>query len=173
MASGDPEIRPESISGGDPFDSGSLHELRTQEQSRELNSVDYPSIIISASGMATGGRVLHHLQRCLPDQRCAVVLAGYQAQGTRGRLLADGARSIKLLGRYVPVHAEIALVDAFSTHADSNEMVSWLRGAPRAPGTAFVVHGEPHAGRALAERLDIELGWHAVVPVPAERVRVS
>lgn len=172
MASADPEIRPEAVTAGDPFDPGSLHELRTQEQSRELNDVEYPSIIISASGMATGGRVLHHLQRCLPDSRCAVVLPGYQAQGTRGRLLADGARSLKLLGRYVAVRAEVVVVDAFSTHVDANEMVEWLRQTPRAPDTAFVVHGEPQAATALAERLDADLGWHSVVPVTSERVRI-
>lgn len=173
MASGDPEIRPESITDGDPFDPGSLHELRTQEQSRELNDLHYPSIIISASGMATGGRVLHHLLRCLPDNRCAVVLPGFQAEGTRGRLLADGARTIKMLGRYVPVHAEVVVVDAFSVHADGNEIVDWLRRGPKAPDTAFVIHGEPQAGTVLAKRLESELGWHAVVPTPGERVRVD
>ena len=173
MTSGDPEIRPDLAADGDPFDPGSLHELRTPEQSRELNDIDYPSIIISASGMATGGRVLHHLLRCLPDNRCAVVLPGYQAEGTRGRLLADGATSIKMLGRYVPVRAEIVMVDAFSVHGDGNEIVEWLRQGPKAPDTAFVVHGEQRASTVLAERLGTELGWHAVVPVPGERVRVD
>ncbi|HUY23393.1 MAG TPA: MBL fold metallo-hydrolase [Acidimicrobiales bacterium] len=173
MASGDPEIRPESVTGGDPFDPGSLHELRTPEQSRQLNDVDFPSIIISASGMATGGRVLHHLARCLPDRRCAVVLPGFQAEGTRGRLLADGATTVKMLGRYVPVRAEVVVVDAFSAHADGDEIVDWLRRAPRAPDTSFVVHGEPRAASVLAERLANDLGWHAVVPVPGERVRVD
>jgi metallo-beta-lactamase family protein len=173
MASGDPEIRPESMGDGDPFDPGSLHEMRTPEQSRELNDIDYPSIIISASGMATGGRVLHHLLRCLPDSRCSVVLPGFQAEGTRGRLLADGARTVKMLGRYVPVHAEVVVVEAFSVHADGNEIVEWLRRGPKAPDTAFVIHGEPRAGAVLAERLGTELGWHAVVPVPDEHVRVD
>jgi metallo-beta-lactamase family protein len=173
MASGDPEIRPDTNAGGDPFDPGSLHELRTPEESRRLNDIDYPSIIISASGMATGGRVLHHLCRCLPDNRCAVVLPGFQAEGTRGRMLADGARTIKMLGRYVPVRAEVVVADAFSVHADGNEIVEWLRRGPKPPDTAFVVHGEPHAGSALATRLEDELGWHAVVPVPGERVRLD
>jgi metallo-beta-lactamase family protein len=118
MASADPEIRPESITGVDPFDPGSLHELRTPEQSRELNDLGYPSIIISASGMATGGRVLHHLLRCLPDNRCAVVLPGYQAEGTRGRLLADGARTIKMLGRYVPVKMGMCLIGSTAKETD-------------------------------------------------------
>jgi len=173
MAARDPEIRPESITQGDPFDPGSLHELRSPEESRELNDLDYPSIIISASGMATGGRVLHHLLRCLPDSRCAVVLPGFQAEGTRGRLLADGARTVKMLGRYVPVHAEVAVVEAFSVHADGDEIVEWLRRAPKPPDTAFVIHGEPRAGKVLAGRLGTELGWHAVVPTLGERVRVD
>jgi len=173
IAAHDPEIRLELAPGEDPFDPGDLHELRTPEESRSLNTLDYPSIIISASGMATGGRVLHHLQRCLPDPRCAVVLAGFQAEGTRGRSLADGAKAVKMLGRYVPVHAEVAVVDAFSAHADGNELVAWLGQATAAPDTAFVVHGEQEAGAALARRLSDELGWHAVVPVFGERVLVS
>lgn len=173
MASGDPEIRPEAVTGGDPFDPGSLHELRSPEESRRLNDLDFPSIIISASGMATGGRVLHHLLRCLPDSRCAVVLPGFQAEGTRGRLLADGAKTVKMLGRYVPVRAEVTVVEAFSVHADGNEIVEWLRRAPRAPDTAFVIHGEQRAGTVLAGRLGTELGWHAVVPRSGERVRVD
>jgi len=173
LATGDPEIRPGFGADGDPFDPGSLHELRTPEESRRLNDIDFPSIIISASGMATGGRVLHHLLRCLPDNRCAVVLPGFQAEGTRGRLLAEGASSIKMLGRYVPVRAEVVVVDAFSVHGDGNEIVEWLRRGPRAPDTAFVVHGEQRGATALAERLGSELGWHAVVPVAGERVRVD
>lgn len=173
MASQDPEIRPEYRGGGDPFAYGSLHELRTPEESKELNQLDYPSIIISASGMATGGRVLHHLQRCLPDSRCSVILPGFQSAGTRGRLLADGARTIKMLGKYVPVHAEVMVADAFSAHADSNEMIGWLGEVERRPDTAFVVHGEPSAAQALASRLHGDLGWHSVVPVPGERVRID
>lgn len=173
MASQDPEIRPEFRLTGDPFAYGSLHELRTPEESKELNEMDYPSIIISASGMATGGRVLHHLQRCLPDRRCSVVLPGFQSAGTRGRLLADGAKTVKLLGRYVPVHAEVMVVDAFSAHADADEMTDWLGGTPRRPDVAFVIHGEPTASDTLASRLQSDLGWHAVVPVAGETVRID
>jgi len=173
MASQDPEIRPEFRRSPDPFAYGSLHELRTPEESKQLNDMDYPSIIISASGMATGGRVLHHLRRCLPDSRCSVVLPGFQSAGTRGRLLADGARTIKLLGRYVPVHAEVMTADAFSGHADANEMIAWLRSMTKRPDTAFVIHGEPKAADALANRLRTDLDWHAAVPVHGERVRID
>lgn len=173
IAEGDPEVRLRSAPEEDPFDPGTLHEMRTSEESRSLNTIDVPSIIISASGMATGGRVLHHLQRCLPDRRCTVVLPGFQAEGTRGRLLADGATALKMLGRYVPVRAEVAVIDALSAHADGAELVDWLTQAPAEPETVYVVHGEPNAGRALADRLINELGWNAVVPEYGERVRID
>ena len=180
IADGDAEIRPETLAEGgagadapDPFDPGTLVELRTPEESRSLNDVEFPSVIISASGMATGGRVLHHLLRLLPDNRNTVVLPGFQSEGTRGRLLADGAKAVKMLGRYVPVRADVVVLDAFSAHADADEMVAWLRGAPRAPDAAYVVHGEPDAAAALAARLGGDLGWHAVVPRYGERVRVD
>lgn len=168
---GDPEVRI-AADGDDPFDPGQLHEARTTAASKALNDIRYPSIIISSSGMASGGRVLHHLAQRLTDPRNAVVLVGFQAEGTRGRLLAEGARTVKLLGRYVPVRAEVAVVDAFSVHADADELIDWLR-----PGfvldTAYVVHGEATASAALRDRLVAELGWTAVVPAPGERVRLD
>lgn len=172
VAEGAPDVRM-AASGADPFDAaGELHELRTPEESRSLNDLGFPSIVVSASGMATGGRVLHHLVRCLPDPRCSVVLPGYQAEGTRGRQLADGARAVKMLGRYVPVRAHVVELGAFSVHADADELLAWLRPvAP--PEAAYVVHGEPSAAGALAGRLGDELGWSAVVPTQGERVRVD
>ena len=172
IANKDPQIR--SDIEDDPFElDGRLHEAFGPDDSRALNELGYPSIIVSASGMATGGRVLHHLARRLPDPRNSVVLAGFQAEGTRGRQLADGARATKLHGRYVPVRAEIVQLGALSVHADSGELVSWLHTADPAPDTAFVVHGEPSASEALGERLRDELGWNAVVPRLGERVRVD
>jgi metallo-beta-lactamase family protein len=167
----DPQVRiPPSAS--DPFDPGQLHETRTVDESKSINDAHYPSIIISSSGMATGGRVLHHLQQRLPDPKNSVVLVGYQANGTRGQLLAAGASTIKLLGRHVPVRAEIAMVDTFSVHADADELVNWLGAAP-APDTAYVIHGEPAASNALASRLHWELDWTAVVPNHGECVRLD
>jgi metallo-beta-lactamase family protein len=168
---GDPEVRA-GFGDGDPFDPGQLHEWRTPAESKALNDVRYPSIIISSSGMASGGRVLHHLAHRLPEPRNAVVLVGFQAAGTRGRQLADGARAVKLLGRYVPVRAEVVMADAFSVHADGDELVHWL-GSGRVPETAFVVHGEPAASDALAGRLRDELDWTAIAPVDGERVRID
>lgn len=164
----DPAVR-----GGDPFDPGDLHEARTRDQSRAVNAVRGPAVIISASGMATGGRVLHHLLHRLDDPRNAVILVGFQAAGTRGRRLLEGATSLKLLGRYVPVRAEVVQVPAFSVHADRDELLGWLRGASRPPEATYVVHGEPAASTALAGAIGRELGWTAVVPRLLERVRLD
>jgi metallo-beta-lactamase family protein len=159
---------------GEPFETGNgLHEAQTPIDSRKLNDLKYPSVIISSSGMATGGRVLHHLARRLPDQRNTVVLVGFQAVGTRGRQLAEGARSVKLLGRYVPVRADVVEIGAFSVHAGGGELVDWLRTAPTPPDAAFVVHGEESASEELRSRLESELGWVAAVPKLDERIRVD
>ena len=166
---GDADVR-SVIVDVDTLARGSVHEAHTRWESMELNSLHVPSIIVSASGMATGGRVLHHLARLLPDPRNTVILAGYQAEGTRGRLLANHVPSLKMLGRYIPVAAEIVVADAFSAHADADELVAWLARAPAPPQTAYVVHGEPDASAALAARLRRDLQWNAVVPNDAERV---
>jgi metallo-beta-lactamase family protein len=167
------EIRPEIASGSDPFNSARVTETRTVDESMTLNFLTGPIIIISASGMATGGRVLHHLARRLPDARNTVILVGYQAEGTRGRSLLDGARSVKMLGRYIPVEAEVVNVPAFSVHADQSEILAWLRTAPRAPEAVYVVHGDPPAAAALREEIVKQLKWNAVVPRHLEQVRLD
>ena len=146
-----------------------LTEWRDAYGSAGLNRPRHPCIIVSASGMATGGRVLHHLAEQLPQARNSVVLTGYQVPGTRGRALADGAGTVKIHGRYVPVRAEICVVRGLSAHADADETIRWLGEID--PGTAYVVHGEPEAAEALARRLDSR-GWLAVVPRYQERVRL-
>ena len=151
---------------------GGLHECPTVEDSKSLNELTAPSIIISASGMASGGRVLHHLARLLPDHRNSVVLCGFQAAGTRGRALVDGARSIKMLGRYVPVRAEISMLQSLSVHADADELHDWIGALPQRPDTVFVVHGEPDASAALASRL-VDDDINAVVPAQFELVRLA
>ncbi|MGD9750987.1 MAG: MBL fold metallo-hydrolase RNA specificity domain-containing protein [Acidimicrobiia bacterium] len=168
-----PEIRPEVVGRGDLFDPGQLHEVRDVEASKRLHGQRYPSIIISASGMATGGRVLHHLAHRLGDRRNTVILAGYQAAGTRGRRLLDGDHQLKLLGRYVPVRAEVVDLPAFSVHADRGELLDWLGTAPSAPDTLYVVHGEAGAAAALRDRVEERLGWTAVVAAHGERVRLD
>jgi metallo-beta-lactamase family protein len=158
---------------GDLFDpGGGLHECPTVEDSKSLNELTAPAIIISASGMAAGGRVLHHLARLLPDHRNSVVLCGFQAAGTRGRSLADGARNVKMLGRYVPVRAEIEVLRSLSVHADADGLHSWITALAEVPETVFVVHGEPDASTALAVRL-VEGDVNAVVPTQFEVVRLD
>ena len=173
IAEGDPEVRPELHGSADVLDPAGLVEARDAQASKAIHEAHLPAIIISASGMATGGRVLHHLARRLPDPRNAVVLAGFQAIGTRGRALLDGVRAVKLHGRYVPVQAEIVDGSGFSVHADAGELLAWLGKAPAAPRVTFVVHGEPAASETLAAAVGSQLGWSAVVPQLGERVRID
>jgi metallo-beta-lactamase family protein len=137
---------------------------QTSDQSKEIDRGSEPSIIISASGMATGGRVLHHLRRFLPDARSTVLLVGYQASGTRGRMLSEGTDELKIMGQYVQVKAKIVQIEALSAHADYREIIDWLKASNLAPKRVFVTHGEPQAADALRRRLRDELGWSATVP---------
>jgi len=168
VSRGDSEVRPQVVAGGMrlPRD---LRLVPDAEGSARLNRPRHPGIIVSASGMATGGRVLHHLAEQLPQARNSVVLTGFQVPGTRGRALADGAGSVKIHGRYVAVRAEICTVRGLSAHADAEEMLRWLSEID--PGTAYVVHGEVEAAEALARRLEGR-GWLAVVPRYQERIRL-
>ena len=140
------------------------HYTRTADESKALAHRSGPMIIISASGMATGGRILHHLRRCLPDPRHAVLLVGFQSAGTRGRSLLDGTDELKIHGQYVTVRARIAQIPGLSAHADYAELLDWLRKGSRAPRRAFVTHGEPAPADAFRRRLRDHLGWDAVVP---------
>ena len=171
-ARGSAELRAEARSLIADLDVG-VHAVHDAEGSMRLNRPGKPSLVISASGMASGGRVLHHLAHQLPERRNTIVLTGYQAAGTRGRQLAEGARQVKIHGRYVPVRAEVVSVPDFSVHADAQETIDWLARAPRPPHTVYVVHGEPDAAAALASRISSELGWTAVVPSYRERVLVA
>jgi metallo-beta-lactamase family protein len=130
-------------------------------------------ILISASGMATGGRILHHLKAFAPDPGNAILLAGFQAEGTRGAQLAAGADAIKIFGGYVPVKARVAALPNASAHADAGEMIAWLRTGPNAPRRVFVTHGEPAAAAALRDRIKDELGWDAYVPRLGESVEIT
>lgn len=138
-----------------------------------LNSPRVPCVIISASGMGSGGRVVHHLKHMLPDRLNTVVLTGYQAAGTRGRALLDGATELKMHGQYVPVRAEIVADEEFSVHADADELVAWLREMPEPPETVYVAHGEQGSSDAFAARIRRELDLTAVVPRLGERVRLT
>jgi metallo-beta-lactamase family protein len=144
--------------------------IGSAQESKELTASKMPSIVISASGMATGGRVLHHLKAALPDPRNSVVFAGYQAEGTRGRRLVDGERAVKIHGQMIPVNAPIAKVDSMSAHADSNEILRWLKGFKAPPRRTFLVHGEPPAMQPLQARVTSELGWTVHAPAWREKV---
>ncbi|MCB5163864.1 MBL fold metallo-hydrolase [Streptomyces bambusae] len=167
-----PELRPEIIAAGESAMSPEpFLAARTVQESIDINNTTGPAVIVSSAGMATGGRVLHHLHRILPDPRNAVVIVGFAAEGTRARDLVDGARVLKMFGEYVPVRAEIADVPHFSAHADADQILDWLRGAP-APHTTYLVHGEETAAATLRDRIEHELGWTAVVPRSGEAVLV-
>lgn len=136
----------------------------TPEESKAIDYLDAPKIIISASGMATGGRVLHHLRRFLPDERSTVLMVGYQASGTRGRALLEGTDELKIHGQYVTVRARVKQLEGLSAHADYTEIVEWLRRSQVSPRRVFVTHGEPAAADAMRRRLRDTFGWSPTVP---------
>jgi metallo-beta-lactamase family protein len=149
------------------------HFIRTQDESKQINETGVPSIILSASGMATGGRILHHLSRRLPDPRNTVLFVGFQADGTRGQLLKDGAKEIKIHGQMVPVRAQIRSMESFSGHADSSEILRWLKTFKRPPKLTFVVHGERDASAALAKAISSTLKWKTHVPEYLETAKLQ
>jgi metallo-beta-lactamase family protein len=146
--------------------------IASPDQSKQLTASRAPAIVISSSGMAEGGRVLHHLKAALPDQRNTVLFAGYQGVGTRGRRLVDGEKTVKIHGAWVPVAARIEHIDSMSAHADAGEIMRWLKGFARAPQRTFIVHGEPTAQDALAARIHAELGWSTHAPEHGESVQI-
>jgi len=146
--------------------------VTTAALSQRLSNSRHPAVIISASGMATGGRVLLHLSRLAPDPRNHVVFAGFQVGGSRGARLLAGDREVKIFGEYVPVRATITGLEGFSGHADAEELLHWLRQMPGAPRQTFVVHGEPDAADALRLRIKDRLGWAARVPQHGETVEL-
>lgn len=156
-----------------PLCSQHYHFARTPEESKALNFIAGPVIIISASGMATGGRVLHHLKQRLPDPKTTVLLVGYQAMGTRGRSLQDGLKMLRMHGEEVRVNAKIELLDGASAHADKKEILRWLSGFKRAPRQTYIVHGEPAASESLAETIRAELGWNVRSARDGERVTLD
>ena len=157
---------------GDPFDSDFYQTAHSVEESKALANLTTPAIIISASGMATGGRVLHHLRRLLPDARNTVILVGYQSIGTRGRSLADGEKELKMFGSLIPVNAEITMIHEFSVHADSGEMIEWLGSTESKPGQIFIVHGEAESGIPFQERINEKLGWNSTIPYRNQRYQI-
>lgn len=149
------------------------HYVREAADSRALNGNPMPKIIISASGMATGGRVLHHIKNLAPDARNTILFTGFQAGGTRGASMVGGARDVKIHGQIVPIRAEVENLDMLSAHADADEILRWLGGFRAPPKTTFVTHGEPAASDALRERIEGDLGWNCSVPDYRNEVDLS
>jgi metallo-beta-lactamase family protein len=144
--------------------------VNTPEESKRLNEKKGPMVIIAASGMATGGRVVHHLKAFAPDPRNTILFSGFQAGGTRGATILSGAESVKIHGEYVPIRAEVAAINNLSAHADCIEILGWLRHFAHPPRATFITHGEPAAADALRRRIEEQLGWRARVPDYLERV---
>jgi metallo-beta-lactamase family protein len=148
----------------DPFNVGEVHLSRTVEDSKKINDVTSPCIIISASGMVTGGRVLHHLVRRLPDSRNSVLLVGYQAEGSGGRALQDGARYLRIFGEQIPVRAQILNIGQLSAHAGRSELLRWLSGMQEKPRQTFLVHGEPNALDSFRVAITTQYHWPVTIP---------
>jgi len=146
--------------------------IQSPRQSQDIQASTAPAIIVSSSGMATGGRVLWHLKTALPDPRNTILFVGYQAEGTRGRRLLEGATEVKLHGQFIPVNARIASIDSMSAHADADEILRWLHGFTRPPAMTHVVHGEPAGQAALKARIEKELGWPVHVPEYQEEAAI-
>ena len=147
--------------------------VRSVDESKLLNLRGGPMIIISASGMLTGGRILHHLRAYGPEARNTIVLTGFQAPGTRGARLLAGERSLRIFGNDVPIRAEVAVIDSMSAHADADDLLAWMSGAPRPPRAVYVTHGEPSAADTLRLRIERELGWTAEVPDHEQQVHFA
>lgn len=169
----DLDMRRLENAGHHPLYPRQFHLARTQEESMALNAVRGPVIIISASGMATGGRILHHLKLRLSDRRTTVLLVGFQAAGTRGRDLLEGASEVRIHGEDVRVKAHVESLDGLSAHADQGELLQWLSGFERPPRATHLVHGEPDATAALAEAIDERYGWDVAAAVDGGKLFLS
>jgi metallo-beta-lactamase family protein len=150
-----------------------IHFTPSPEESKAINRSRVPTVILSASGMATGGRVLHHLKVLAPDQRNTILFAGFQAAGTRGAAMVAGTNQIKIHGSYIPINADVINLDMLSAHADSHEIMNWLCSADVAPRLTFITHGEPIAADTLRHRIEEELRWDCRVPSYRDEVSLS
>ncbi|HEY2646388.1 MAG TPA: MBL fold metallo-hydrolase, partial [Candidatus Acidoferrales bacterium] len=158
---------------GNPLDAHNLHYMRSVDDSKKINDVKTSAIIISASGMATGGRVLHHIARLAPDPKNAILLAGFQAEGTRGRNLEEGAKTVRIQGADVPVRAEVINLRQFSAHAGQSELMRWLSGIPAPPRQTYLTHGEPQASAALKAKIESTLKWKVALPQYLQTVELN
>lgn len=155
-----------------PLRTRSMMTASTRDESKRLNNMQGARIIISASGMLTGGRVLHHAMRVLPNEDATVIFVGYQAAGTTGRRVQDGEREVKIMKNWIPVRCHVEKVEGFSAHADWKAVLRWLEGLPAAPKMAFTTHGEPDAAAAMAQHIRDRFGWNVVVPSYEQKVEL-
>lgn len=158
---------------GSPLEWPEFHFTAKQAESKKINEVRYPCIIVSSSGMVTGGRILHHLMLRLPDPRNQVIFIGFQAPGTRGGIIKNGAESVRIFSEEVPIRAQIAALEQFSDHADTTELLDWLKTFKKRPQTTFLVHGEPEAASKLQQAISSNLGWNVKVAQWLEKVPLA
>jgi metallo-beta-lactamase family protein len=155
---------------GSPMGWQGFHFAAKQEDSKKINDVRYPCIIVSSSGMVTGGRILHHLMLRLPDPRNQVLFIGFQAPGTRGEIIKSGAKSVRIFSQEVPIRAHVVALEQFSDHADTAELLYWLKTFKRPPQNTYLVHGEPQASAQLQKAISSTLGWNVKVANWLEKV---
>jgi metallo-beta-lactamase family protein len=158
---------------GSPLNWSDFHFATTPEESKKINDSRYPTIIVSSSGMVTGGRILHHLMQRLPDPRNLVLFIGFQAPGTRGATIKSGAKQVKIFGQEIPARAQVAALEQFSDHADTPELLEWLRTFPQKPDVTYLVHGEPAAAIALRSAITQALGWKVDVAQWLQKVDIK
>jgi metallo-beta-lactamase family protein len=156
-----------------PLRTTSMSTASSRDESKRLNEMRGSRIIISASGMMSGGRVLHHAMRILPNENATVVFVGYQAAGTTGRRVVDGEREVRIMKNWVPVRCHVESVDGFSAHADWQSVLRWLSGLETPPKMVFTTHGEPHAAEAMAGHIRERFGWNVTVPQYGQSVDLS
>jgi metallo-beta-lactamase family protein len=155
-----------------PLRTGSMQTASTREESKAINDQRGTRIIISASGMMTGGRVLHHAMRILPNENATIVFVGYQAAGTTGRRVLDGEREVRIMKEWIPVRCHVEKIEGFSAHADWKAVLRWLGGLTNTPKTVFTTHGEPEAAAAMAQHIRDRFGWKVVVPEYGQTVEL-
>lgn len=146
------------------FHPKNIHFCKSRDQSKNINNTKKRAIIISASGMATGGRILHHLTQRLPQNKNTILFVGFQAEGTRGRTISEGKETVKIHGQQIPIRAHVENISGFSGHADYNEILAWLMGFNKPPQKTFLVHGEPDASASLAAKIRSHFGWEVIIP---------
>lgn len=168
-----PETKDLIAKYGSPLEWPGFTFAQTPQESKKINETKFPCVIVSSSGMATGGRIQHHLLQRLPDPRNLVLFIGFQAPGTRGRQIKDGDKEVKIFGEIVPVRAQVAALEQFSDHADTPELLEWLRTFKAKPSVTHLVHGEPAAATALEAAIEKDLGWNVNVAEYMQKAEIS